>query len=91
MNIKRDEEGLSTEVEQLYHYVTMANDDQRNNEAEKLSVIATLFLVPNLITGIWGMNLGNSPDLNIYYWIYTAVVFVLAVYIIIQLYKGKRK
>ena len=35
MNIKRDEEGLSTEVEQLYHYVTMANDEQRNKETEK--------------------------------------------------------
>ena len=89
MNIKRDEEGLSTEVEQLYHYVTMANDEQRNNETERLSLIATLFLVPTLLTGIWGMNL--AEDSNKWYWIFSSVVFVLAIVIIVMLFKGKRK
>ena len=91
MNIERDEKGLSTEVEQLYHYVTMANDEQRNNEAERLSIIATLFLVPTLITGIWGMNLAERPNCNKIYWIFSAVAFVLAIVIIIMLFKGKRK
>ncbi len=91
MNIKRDEEGLSTEVEQLYHYVTMTNDEQRNIEAETLSIIATLFLVPTLITGIWGMNLEEKPITNTWYWIFTAVAAVLAIVIIVLLYKGKRK
>jgi Mg2+ and Co2+ transporter CorA len=88
MNIKRDEEGLSTEVEQLYHYVTMTNDEQRNTETEKLSIIATLFLVPTLLTGIWGMNLNDE---NIWFWIWSAVVLVLATIIIIQLINVKRK
>ena len=90
MNIKRDEEGLSTEVEQLYHYVTMVNDEQRNKEAEKLSIIATLFLVPTLITGIWGMNLAENYPVPIWYGICTAIALILAIYIIVLLFKGKR-
>lgn len=88
MNIKRDEEGLSTEVEQLYHYVTMTNDEQRNTETEKLSIIATLFLVPTLLTGIWGMNLNDE---NTWFWIWSAAALVLATIIIIQLINVKRK
>ena len=89
MSIKRDEEGLSTEVEQLYHYVTMTNDEQRNAETEKLSIIATLFLVPTLLTGIWGMNLNEECDF--WYWIFSAAAVVLAVVIIMQLINVKRK
>lgn len=90
MNIKRDEEGLSTEVEQLYHYVTMANDEQRNNEAERLSIIATLFLVPTLITGIWGMNLDQEFSINRWYLFFTAIAFVLAIIIVVQLFKCRK-
>lgn len=89
MNIKRDEEGLSTEVEQLYHYVTMSNDEQRNIETEKLSIIATLFLVPTLLTGIWGMNINEKS--NSWYWIFTGAAIVLAVVVISQLIKVKSK
>lgn len=88
MNIKRDEEGLSTEVEQLYHYVTMTNDEQRNIETERLAIIATLFLVPTLLTGIWGMNLNETND---WYWILTAIAVALAAIIIMQMRKLKTK
>lgn len=88
MSIKRDEEGLSTEVEQLYHYVTMTNDEQRNSDTEKLSIIATLFLVPTLLTGIWGMNLNEDSDF--WYWIFTALAIVIALIVIFQLIKVKR-
>ena len=93
MNIKRDEEGLSTEVEQLYHYVTMTNDEQRNNEAERLSVIATLFLIPTLITGIWGMNLNEGESSDPWYWTWTSIAVVLSVVIILFFFirKVKRK
>ena len=87
MNIKRDEEGLSTEVEQLYHYVTMTNDEQRNADTEKLAIIATLFLVPTLLTGIWGMNLNDE---NVWFWIWTIAASILAAIIIVQLFKLKR-
>lgn len=90
MNIKRDEEGLSTEVEQLYHYVTMVNDEQRNKEAETLSIIATLFLVPTLITGIWGMNLKEGFPATGWYIFFSSIALVLAVIIVFQLFKSKR-
>jgi Mg2+ and Co2+ transporter CorA len=89
MNIKRDEEGLSTEVEQLYHYVTMTNDEQRNEEAEKLSFIATLFLVPTLISGIWGMNIGEAPLSYVIYAIVTTSVLA-AIFILFQKFKRNR-
>jgi len=91
MNIERDEKGLSTEVEQLYHYVTMANDEQRNNEAERLSIIATLFLVPTLVTGIWGMNLNENFPTNGWYVLFSSIAAVLAIVIVVMLFKGKRK
>lgn len=91
MNIERDEKGLSTEVEQLYHYVTMANDEQRNNEAERLSIIATLFLVPTLVTGIWGMNLKENFPTNGWYVLFSSIAAVLAIVIVVMLFKGKRK
>lgn len=91
MNVKRDEEGLSTEVEQLYHYVTMANDEQRNLEAERLSIIATLFLVPTLMTGIWGMNIDSPATAYKVYWVLSGIALLLAVFIIAQLLKVKRK
>ena len=90
MNIKRDEEGLSTEVEQLYHYVTMANDEQRNNEAKRLSNIATWFLAPTLLTGIWGMNLNEGFPATGWYIFFSSIAFVLAIIIVLQLFKGKR-
>ena len=90
MNIKRDEEGLSTEVEQLYHYVKMVNDAQRNNETEKLSIIATLFLVPTLVTGIWGMNLEEGFPANGWYIFFSSIAFVLAIIIVLQLFKGRK-
>lgn len=90
MNIKRDEEGLSTEVEQLYHYVTMANDEQRNKEAKRLSIIATLFLAPTFATGIWGMNLKEGFPANYWYIFFTFIALVLAIIIIIQLFKGNK-
>lgn len=89
MNIERDEKGLSTEVEQLYHYLTMTNDEQRNIEAERLSIIATLFLIPTLLTGIWGMNLNEESD--ILYWIFSGMAFILAIIVIIHLIISKIK
>lgn len=73
MNIKRDEEGLSTEVEQLYHYVSMTNDAKRNEEAEKLTWVATLFLIPTLITGIWGMNIVDDK-ISLWWWILLSII-----------------
>lgn len=90
MNIKRDEEGLSTEVEQLYHYVTMTNDEQRNEETEKLSIIATLFLVPTLLTGIWGMNLQESYRSNVLYTIFSSLALLLAIFIVFQLLNRRK-
>lgn len=88
MNIKRDEQGLSGEVEQLYHYLAMANDEHRSDEAKKLNIIATSFLVPTLLTGIWGMNLEAGSN---WFGVFTAIALLLAVGIIIMLYKGRNK
>lgn len=90
MNIERDEKGLSSEVEQLYHYVTMTNDEQRNEAAEKLSKIATLFLIPTLLTGIWGMNLNEPHRSNVFYVIFTVITLGLAIYIINLLFHRKK-
>lgn len=89
MNIKRDEEGLGSEVEQLYHYVSMTNDAKRSEEAEKLTWIATLFLIPTLITGIWGMNVVEG---NEWLWVHITVALgVLSLYFIAKKLINKHK
>lgn len=88
MNIQRDEEGLSTEVEQLYHYVTMVNDEQRSVMSEYLSIIATIFLIPTLLTGIWGMNLNED---NCLYWVYTVLTVLCVVFGLSCLMLKKKK
>jgi len=88
MNITRDEEGLSREVEQLYHYVTMTNEESRSKMTDYLSIIATLFLVPTLITGIWGMNLAEDSDKL--YWIWTILAVLLAVIMMIIMFRKRR-
>lgn len=80
MNVKRDEEGLSKEIEQLYHYVSMANDEQRNKKADILSLIAAVAAVFALIVGIWSMNFDKCYCITLLYWVLTAVVVVIGIF-----------
>lgn len=89
MNIHRDEDGLSREVEQLFHYMAMSSDERRNQAAENFNIIAACFLLPTLITGIWGMNLG-SDDFSPWYVIWTALAAVAFVITYLRL-KNKKK
>lgn len=88
MNIKRDEEGLSMEIDKLFQYLAASNDEKRNSEAGTLNWIATLFLVPTLITGIWGMNIDQT---NRWYWSLSGVALGLAAIIIYLLIVRKRR
>lgn len=86
MNIPRDENGLSGEIEQLHNYIEMKNEDRRNADMERLTWIATLFLPSTLIVGIFGMNSFDSLIMPQLFWqVVIAVVVTLAFILILKL------
>jgi len=93
MNIKRDEEGLSGEIEQLHNYIEMKNDDRRNEEMGCLTWIATLFLPATFVTGMFGMNPFDNPFNGSHFaWqLVGAVAFTLFAYLILHNWKKRRK
>ena len=64
---------------------SMAN---KQNEVMKiLSIVAAIFLPLGLITGIFGMNFTNMPELNISWGYYAVVGFIgFAIFIILGLF-----
>lgn len=56
MRVEREVKDLSSEIDQLYQYINMAVDNERNHEASKLNKIAAIFLPATLFAGIFGMN-----------------------------------
>lgn len=47
---------LDGEIGELYHYITLIVDQNRNDNVEKLNLLAAVFLPATLLTGIFGMN-----------------------------------
>ena len=56
-----------------------------------VSVIASLLLLPMLISGIWGMNFANIPFFGQQYGFYIPLVFMLASVIIMLVFFKKKK
>lgn len=96
MNIPSDIKNLDDEISELHEYVSLLQDEQRNNEADRLNKIATAFLPLTLIFGILGANFIDSKDIklventyaNILIW--TLVPFIIS-YLIYFLIRKKQK
>jgi Mg2+ and Co2+ transporter CorA len=50
---------LDGEIEELHRYVALLDDQKRSRNAEKLNMIAAIFLPATLIAGLFGMNYGD--------------------------------
>lgn len=63
LNIEHQIKDLDNEIEELHQYVSLLDDRKRNKNAEKLNMIAAIFLPATLIAGIFGMNSLEKGDI----------------------------
>ncbi len=71
-----------------YHQSKIAND--QNEVMNRLTVIASLLLLPTFIVGLYGQNFVNIPELR-WHWGYGYVWAVILVTTVIQLWFFRRK
>jgi magnesium transporter len=71
-----------------YHQSKIAND--QNDVMKKLTVIASLLLVPTFIVGLYGQNFVNIPELK-WHWGYGFSWALIIVTTVIQLWFFRRK
>lgn len=80
MRIERDVKDLNREIDELYQFAKLLEDEkernnikEQNNNMGRISLIGAIFLVPTLLTGLFGMNtikydyvriFGSNPDWN---------------------------
>ena len=56
LNIETEIKDLDNEISELHEYVSLLQDNERNDEAAKLNRLATIFLPATLMFGILGAN-----------------------------------
>lgn len=59
MQIEKHIKDLDNEIAELHTYVSMLNEENRNNRLETISKLGAIFLPPSLFAGIYGMNVFN--------------------------------
>lgn len=94
MNIHNDVKDLDNEISELHEYVSLLQDEERNEEAAKLNRLATIFLPATLVFGILGANFFNddkflSEFLSIRSILWIAFGFIPSI-IIYYILKNKR-
>ena len=72
---------LDGEIGELYQYITLMVDQNRNENGEKLNLLAAAFLPATLLTGIFGMN--QIADLECTGGFWGHLVFIVIVSIIV--------
>jgi magnesium transporter len=60
-----------------------------NEDTRKISAYAALIAVPTLVTGVYGMNFANMPELQWRYGYYACLVFIVVVCAV--LYRGFKR
>jgi hypothetical protein len=67
MKLESQIKDLDNELNELNEFVTLKLEKKRNEEAQRLTEIATIFIPPTLVAGILGMNVygENLEDGNI--------------------------
>jgi hypothetical protein len=60
MRMERNVKDLDGEIQELYQYVNLNEEDQRNKTIENLSLVGALFLIPTFTVGFLGVNLESK-------------------------------
>lgn len=67
---------LDGEIGELYQYITLMVDQNRNENGEKLNILAAVFLPATLLTGIFGMNKISELECTGGFWVHVIIVMV---------------
>jgi hypothetical protein len=79
LNIDSDIGDLNVELYQLNDFTKMKLDKEENKETAKLTKIATYFLPPTLIAGIFGMNVfGEKLDISGLGWLIFTLLLIIS-------------
>lgn len=76
---------LDDEIGELYQYITLMVDQNRNDNGEKLNLLAAAFLPATLLTGIFGMNESKNLEGTPEFWLhilFIGIVSLISYYII---------
>ena len=82
---------LDAEIDELNNFVSLQIEKQRSENGEKLNLIATIFLPPTLIAGLFGMNAEMSCSLSFCKTLCLTFIFSMLLWIFIYIYFKKQK
>ncbi len=78
MRLDRDVKDLHQEIQEVNQYAMQVKEDRRNQSLEKLTYLATIFLIPTFITGYFGMNILDKSGLELLGWLGGGSVFAIS-------------
>jgi Mg2+ and Co2+ transporter CorA len=64
MRTKDDIKALDSEIEEVFNFLNLEENEEQTKQATQLSKLAALFLPATLITGIFGMNIFNADKVK---------------------------
>lgn len=69
---------LDEEIGELYQYITLLVDQNRNENGEYLNKLAAIFLPATILTGMFGMNQVADLEGDWGFWMHTALIGLLS-------------
>lgn len=56
MRIKEEIKDLDAEIQELYNYVSLLEEKERNRSLELITIVGSLFVLPSFVMAFWGMS-----------------------------------
>lgn len=84
MNIESAAKDLDNEIGELHGYISLMIEKDRNDKANRLNLLAAIFLPPTVIAGLFGMNPMNSFDLSFWEQLVFIVIITCGTYYLIR-------
>ena len=84
---------LDEEISELHQYVSLVNDQRRNENGEILNILATIFLPATLLTGVFGMNSFKDGDLLSFaiQILLIIIITIASIFLFRKILKNRRK
>jgi len=98
MELKENVKDLDDELNELFNYVKLEEDEKQSNEAHTLSIVATWFLPASFIASLFGIgmitqesttSIFRNSDMWIFWLVICATGFLMS-WIILKFFKSKR-
>lgn len=81
---------LDDEIGELYQYITLMVDQSRNENGEKLNLMAAIFLPATVLAGLFGMNRMCELETQFDFWMHIGVIVVISVIVYWIIKKWRR-